>query len=138
MLALYHNDMSLCAQKVRVCLAEKGLPWENRHLVLRKGEHQQEWYRELNRRANPVRQVLKRAVGGCLDLTAHNFEQATTARQVEAFLAGAARIEEQPVAKRGQARLVSMAENHHARRLVKGGEKLLAPLRRSSPGQRGV
>ena len=25
MLALYHNDMSLCAQKVRVCLAEKGL-----------------------------------------------------------------------------------------------------------------
>ena len=35
MLALYHNDMSLCAQKVRVCLAEKGLEWENRHLVLR-------------------------------------------------------------------------------------------------------
>lgn len=51
MLVLYHNDMSLCAQKVRVCLAEKGLPWENRHLVLRKGEHQQEWYRKLNRRA---------------------------------------------------------------------------------------
>ena len=51
MLVLYHNDMSLCAQKVRVCLPEKGLPWENRHLVLRKGEHQQEWYRELNRRA---------------------------------------------------------------------------------------
>jgi len=51
MLVLYHNDMSLCAQKVRVCLAEKGLPWESRHLVLRKGEHQQEWYRELNRRA---------------------------------------------------------------------------------------
>ena len=25
MLALYHSDMSLCAQKVRVCLAEKGL-----------------------------------------------------------------------------------------------------------------
>jgi hypothetical protein len=33
MLALYHNDMSLCAQKVRVCLAEKGLAWEDRHLV---------------------------------------------------------------------------------------------------------
>ena len=40
MLALYHNDMSLCAQKVRVCLAEKGLEWESRHLVLRAGEHQ--------------------------------------------------------------------------------------------------
>jgi glutathione S-transferase len=51
MLALYHNDMSLCAQKVRVCLAEKGLDWENRHLVLRAGEQQQDWYRRLNRRA---------------------------------------------------------------------------------------
>ncbi|MFL6795790.1 MAG: glutathione S-transferase family protein [Xanthobacteraceae bacterium] len=51
MLALYHNDMSLCAQKVRICLAEKGLEWESRHLALRGGEHQQEWYRKLNRRA---------------------------------------------------------------------------------------
>jgi len=51
MLALYHNDMSLCAQKVRVCLAEKGLQWESRHLVLRAGEHQQPWYLKLNRRA---------------------------------------------------------------------------------------
>ena len=51
MLALYHNDMSLCAQKVRVCLAEKGLAWEDRHLVLRAGEHQQPWYLKLNRRA---------------------------------------------------------------------------------------
>ena len=51
MLALYHNDMSLCAQKVRVCLAEKKLDWEDRHIVLRSGEHQKEWYRKLNRRA---------------------------------------------------------------------------------------
>jgi glutathione S-transferase len=51
MLVLYHNDMSLCAQKVRVCLAEKGLEWESRNLVLRAGEHQQSWYRKLNRRA---------------------------------------------------------------------------------------
>src|SRR5215475_14665570 len=51
MLALYHNDMSLCAQKVRVCLSEKGLEWESRHLVLRAGEHQQPWYRKLNPRA---------------------------------------------------------------------------------------
>src|SRR5258706_10526711 len=51
MLVLYHNGMSLCAQKVRVCFAEKGLEWESRHLVLRAGEHQQSWYRKLNRRA---------------------------------------------------------------------------------------
>ena len=51
MLALYHNDMSLCAQKVRVGLAEKKLDWESRHLVLRAAEHQQPWYLELNRRA---------------------------------------------------------------------------------------
>ena len=51
MLALYHNDMSLCAQKVRVGLAEKGLAWEDRHIVLRSGEHQKPWYIKLNRRA---------------------------------------------------------------------------------------
>lgn len=51
MLALYHNDMSSCAQKVRLCLAEKGLEWESRHLNLRSAEHQQEWYVKLNRRA---------------------------------------------------------------------------------------
>jgi glutathione S-transferase len=51
MLALYHNDMSSCAQKVRLCLAEKGLAWEDRHLNLRAGDHQQEWYLKLNRRA---------------------------------------------------------------------------------------
>jgi glutathione S-transferase len=51
MLTLYHNDMSACAQKVRLCLAEKGLPWESRHVDLRGGEHQQVWYVKLNRRA---------------------------------------------------------------------------------------
>ena len=51
MLALYHNDMSLCAQKVRICLAEKRLEWESRHLVLRAAEHQQPWYLKLNSRA---------------------------------------------------------------------------------------
>jgi glutathione S-transferase len=51
MLALYHNDMSSCAQKVRLCLAEKELDWESRHLNLRADEHQQEWYLKLNPRA---------------------------------------------------------------------------------------
>jgi glutathione S-transferase len=50
-LALYHNDMSSCAQKVRLCLAEKKLEWESRHLNLRAGEHQQPWYIKLNPRA---------------------------------------------------------------------------------------
>jgi glutathione S-transferase len=50
-LALYHNDMSSCAQKVRLMLAEKGLDWESRHLDLRAGEHQQDWYVKLNPRA---------------------------------------------------------------------------------------
>jgi glutathione S-transferase len=51
MLALYHNDMSSCAQKVRLVLAEKGLDWESRHLDLRAGEHQADWYVKLNPRA---------------------------------------------------------------------------------------
>src|SRR3569833_2508963 len=50
-LALYHNDMSSCAQKVRLTLAEKGLEWERRHLDLRAGEHQKDLYIKLNPRA---------------------------------------------------------------------------------------
>jgi glutathione S-transferase len=50
-LALYHNDMSSCAQKVRLMLAEKSLEWESRHLNLRAGEHQKDWYIKLNPRA---------------------------------------------------------------------------------------
>ena len=50
-LALYHNDMSSCAQKVRLMLHEKGLEWESRHLDLRAGEHQTDWYIKLNPRA---------------------------------------------------------------------------------------
>ena len=50
-LKLYHNDMSSCSQKVRLVLAEKRLDWENGHLELRAGEHQQPWYIKLNPRA---------------------------------------------------------------------------------------
>ncbi len=35
MIELYHNDMSVCAQKVRFALAEKKLAWEGRHMNLR-------------------------------------------------------------------------------------------------------
>ncbi|MEQ9464780.1 MAG: glutathione S-transferase family protein [Haliea sp.] len=38
MLYLYHNDMSVCAQKVRMVLAHKELDWEGSNLNLRAGE----------------------------------------------------------------------------------------------------
>ena len=41
MLELYHNNISVCAQKVRVVLAEKNQPWTNHHLSLAKGEQKQ-------------------------------------------------------------------------------------------------
>ena len=34
MLTLYHNDMSVCAAKVRTALAEKKLDWNGVHLDL--------------------------------------------------------------------------------------------------------
>lgn len=48
MIALYHNDMSVCAQKVRMTLAEKQLQWESHHLDLRAGDQQQPEYIKLN------------------------------------------------------------------------------------------
>ena len=33
MITLYHNDISTCSQKARLCLAEKGLAWEDRHII---------------------------------------------------------------------------------------------------------
>lgn len=38
MIELYHNDMSVCAQKVRMVLAHKGLAWEGPNFNLRAGE----------------------------------------------------------------------------------------------------
>ena len=48
MIELYHNDMSVCAQKVRFALAEKKLNWQSRHLNLRAGDQQQPDYVKLN------------------------------------------------------------------------------------------
>src|ERR1700755_3623502 len=47
-LTLYHNDMSVCAQKVRLTLAEKGLAYEDKHLDLRAGDPKQPEYLKLN------------------------------------------------------------------------------------------
>ena len=48
MLELYHNDMSTCAQKVRLTLAEKGLDWTGHHLSLRKGDQHKPEYLKLH------------------------------------------------------------------------------------------
>lgn len=48
MIELYHNDMSVCAQKVRFALAEKKLKWEGHHLNLRAGDQQKPAYLKLN------------------------------------------------------------------------------------------
>lgn len=48
MLELYHNDMSTCAQKVRMALVEKDLGWTSHHLSLRVGDTLNPDYLKLN------------------------------------------------------------------------------------------
>ena len=48
MLELYHNDMSTCAKKVRLTLAEKGLEWTGHHLSLRQGDQHKPDYLKLH------------------------------------------------------------------------------------------
>lgn len=50
MLAVYHENLSVCAQKVRIALDEKGLPWESRLVNLMKQEHLSPEYLKLNPR----------------------------------------------------------------------------------------
>jgi len=47
-LELYHNSMSVCAQKVRLALAEKGLEWTSHHMNLRNKEQFSDAYLALN------------------------------------------------------------------------------------------
>jgi glutathione S-transferase len=48
MLELHHNDMSVCAAKVRLALAEKGLEYTGHHLNLRAGDQRRPEYLALN------------------------------------------------------------------------------------------
>lgn len=48
MLKLYHANHSTCSQKVRLCLAEKGLDWESELVNLASNEHLTEKYLKLN------------------------------------------------------------------------------------------
>jgi glutathione S-transferase len=47
-LTLYNWPTSTCSQKVRLVLAEKSLPWEDRRLDSQKGENLSDWYLKLN------------------------------------------------------------------------------------------
>lgn len=48
MLQLYHNDMSTCAQKVRLAIEELELEWESHHLKLRGDEQLRPEYLAIN------------------------------------------------------------------------------------------
>jgi glutathione S-transferase len=48
MLILYNHNLSVCVQKVRLAMAEKGLQWEDRNVDLMRGEHLSPEYLELN------------------------------------------------------------------------------------------
>jgi glutathione S-transferase len=48
MLELYHDWRSFCSIKVRLCLTEKGLPWQSRFVDLMKLEHTTPEYLKLN------------------------------------------------------------------------------------------
>ena len=45
---LYHYWSSVCSQKVRMCLAEKGLDWESRHVDIFAFENYEPAYTALN------------------------------------------------------------------------------------------
>ena len=48
MLELYHHTISVCAQKVRLALFEKGIEWRGRHVDLMKSEQISAAYLALN------------------------------------------------------------------------------------------
>ena len=48
MIELFHNHASTCSQKVRICLAEKGLDYASRHIDLSKFEHLTPEYLAIN------------------------------------------------------------------------------------------
>jgi glutathione S-transferase len=51
MLVLYHHNISVCAQKVRIALFEKGLAFEEQHISLMLSEHLTPEYRRINPKA---------------------------------------------------------------------------------------
>ena len=45
---LFHNHKSTCSQKVRLCLAEKNIPWMSRHIDISKQENLTQEYLAMN------------------------------------------------------------------------------------------
>jgi glutathione S-transferase len=50
MIELYHNNLSVCAQKVRIVLAEKEVPWTSRYVSLVRGEQLTPEFKKMNPR----------------------------------------------------------------------------------------
>src|SRR5256885_2792176 len=50
MIELYHDNLSVCAQKVRIVLEEKSLPWTNHHVNLAAAEHLTPEFKKMNPR----------------------------------------------------------------------------------------
>src|SRR5215813_54785 len=50
MIELYHNNLSVCAQKVRIVLTEKDVPWTSRYVSLVRGEQLTPEFKKLNPR----------------------------------------------------------------------------------------
>jgi glutathione S-transferase len=50
MLKLYHHNISVCAQKIRVALDEKGIPWEGQEVDLMREEHLSPEFLKINPR----------------------------------------------------------------------------------------
>ena len=50
MVELYHNIISVCAQKVRIVLSEKRVTWTNHHLSLARGEQLTPEFKRMNPR----------------------------------------------------------------------------------------
>ena len=59
MLTLHNYWSSVCSQKVRLCLAEKKLPYENRHVNLFEFEHWTPGYLKLNPKAVEIGIVVR-------------------------------------------------------------------------------
>ena len=50
MLKLYHHNISVCAQKVRIALDEKGIPWKGQEVDLMREEHLSPAFLKINPR----------------------------------------------------------------------------------------
>src|ERR1700758_476604 len=48
MMTLYNTSLSTCSQKVRLCLAEKGLDFVDRQISLKDNEQYADWYLAMN------------------------------------------------------------------------------------------